>query len=70
VEKSNASKARRIKKLKAHFLFFLNQQFITRSMRADRGSYFVTMYIQKETTWKRKGREERKEKKKVKWKNK
>ena len=27
------------------FFFFLNQQFITWSMRADRGSYFITTYI-------------------------
>ena len=25
--------------------FFLNQQFITQSMRANHGSYFVTIYI-------------------------
>jgi len=30
--------------------FFLNQQFITRGARADRGSYFVTTYIQTEAT--------------------
>ena len=35
-------------------LFFLNQQFITQGARADRGSYFVTTYIQTGTTWKRK----------------
>jgi len=35
-------------------------------MRADRGSYFITMYIQNETTWKRKGREKEKEKGQVK----
>ena len=34
--------------------FFLNQQFITRGARADRGSCFVTTYIQTGTTWKRK----------------
>jgi len=39
-------------------------------MRTDHGSYFVTMYIQNEITWKRKEREEKKDKKKVKWKNK
>ena len=26
-------------------MFFLNQQFIIQSMRADHGSYFVTTYI-------------------------
>ena len=31
---------------------FLNQQFITRSARADRGSYFVTVLHRKETTGK------------------
>jgi len=27
-----------------HFLFFLNQQFITWGVEADCGSYFVTTY--------------------------
>ena len=31
-------------KVKMTSFFFLNQQFITRSTRADRGSYFVTTY--------------------------
>ena len=43
----------------SYFFFFLNHQFITQGMRADHGSYFVTMYIQNKATWKRKGREER-----------
>ena len=46
--------------------FFLNRQFITRSARADRGSYFVTMYRVDRTTWrveKEKGINKRKEEK-------
>ena len=43
-----------------HLLFFLNQQFITRGARADRGSYSVTTYIQTEATWKRKKKKKRK----------
>jgi len=42
--------------------FFLIQQFITRSVRADRGSYFITMYRQTESTLKQK-KEKEKEKK-------
>ena len=38
-------------------LFFLNQQFITWSVKADYGSYFVAMYIPTETTCKNKGKE-------------
>ena len=48
------------------FFFFLNRQFITRSARADRGSYFVTMYRADRTTWrveKEKGINKRKEEK-------
>ena len=33
------------------FFSFLNQQFITWSTRADRGSYFVTMYRKNENIW-------------------
>jgi len=46
-------------------VFFLNQQFITQSARADHGSYFVTMYIKTKTTWRNKKRK-RKEKNKQK----
>ena len=49
-------------RLKNMFLFlFLNQQFITRSARADRGSYFVTTLNrtkQKEMKKKKKQKEE------------
>ena len=45
-----------------HFFFFLNQQFITRSVVAGHGSYFVTMYRRnmknKERKKKRKERQE------------
>ena len=47
--------------------FKKNQQFITRSARADRGSYFVTTYRENETTWrleKGKEKERKKERKK------
>ena len=40
--------------------FFKNQQFITRSVRADRGSYFVTTLNR--TRGKEKGKGKRKEK--------
>jgi len=33
-----------------HDFFFLNQQFITWSMRADHGNYFVTTYMKTEAT--------------------
>ena len=42
-------------------IFFLIQQFITRSARADRGSYFITMYKRDRLTWSRKIEKERKE---------
>ena len=42
--------------------FFLNQQFITWSMQADHGRYFVTTYNRSRQTWNRK-QKERKEKK-------
>ena len=42
--------------------FFLIQQFITRSARAGRGSYFVTTYRQTESTLKQE-KEKEKEKK-------
>ena len=32
------------------FFFFLIQQFITQSVVADHGSYFVTTYMETETT--------------------
>ena len=41
--------------------FFLIQQFITRSVEADHGSYFITTYIITETIC---GRKERKKQKK------
>ena len=34
----------------SYSLFFLNQQFITQSMRVDYNSYFITMYMKTETT--------------------
>ena len=40
------------------FFFFLNQQFITWDMRADHGSYFVTMY-KKSKLYESKNRKER-----------
>ena len=43
------------------YLFFLNQQFITWSIRADHGSYFITTYIQTEATWKNKKKNKRRE---------
>ena len=46
--------------------FFLIQQFITRSARADRGSYNVTTYMTTNTTWERRKKEEKKEKNKEK----
>ena len=47
-------------------VFFLNQQFITWSARADCGSYFVTTYMEPEPTGekrekKRKGKKNEKE---------
>ena len=42
------------------YSFFLNQQFITQSIRADHGSYFVTTY---KTTRLHDEREKRKKKK-------
>ena len=45
--------------LASAYIYILYQQFITWSMRADCGSYIVTLYIQTETTWTEKGREER-----------
>ena len=30
--------------------YFLNQQFITWSVRADHGSYFITTYMESEPT--------------------
>ena len=43
-------------------MFFLIQQFITWSMKADHGSYFVTVYKQTQTTWNRKKKKKRKRK--------
>ena len=42
-------------------MFFLNQQFITWSMRADCDSYIITTYKRSRHTWRRK-RKEKKEK--------
>ena len=47
--------------IRQHTYFFLNQQFITWSIRADHGSYFITTYIQTEATWKNKKKNKRKE---------
>jgi len=46
------------------FIYFYNQQFITWGTRAVHGSYFVTTYIQKETTCKRKRKRKKKRRKK------
>ena len=45
--------------------FFLNQQFITWSMKADRGSYFHN-YVQKKHTNRKLRKEEREKKEKEK----
>jgi len=40
--------------VKIVYIFFLkNQQFITWSMQADCGSYFITMYNRSRQTWNR-----------------
>ena len=44
------------------FFFFLNQQFITRSAKADRGSYFCN-YVQRKHTNRKLRKEEGKIKK-------
>ena len=44
--------------------FFLNQQFIIQSMRADHDSYFVTTYRKNETIWRLEKEKEKKRKKK------
>ena len=36
-----------------------NQQFITQSVRADYGSYFITTYIQAKTIWSKKKKKKR-----------
>jgi len=41
-------------------IFFYNQQFITQSMVADHGSYFVTMYRWTESTWRKRKEKEKK----------
>ena len=46
-----------------HYLFFLNQQFITRSAMADRGSHFVTTLNRTKRKRKRKGKEKTRENK-------
>ena len=43
---------------------FLNQQFITRSARADRGRHNVSTYMETEPTCEQKRREKEKKKKK------
>ena len=51
--------------LAAYFFFFLNQQFITRRVKADRGSYFCN-YIQKmHTNMKLKMKREKEKEKKL-----
>jgi len=42
--------------MRQHIYFFLKQQFITWSMRADHSSYFITTYIQTEAIWKKKNK--------------
>ena len=44
-------------------VFFLNQQFITQGVRADHGSYFVTMY-KTNKLYKERNRKRKKDKKK------
>ena len=39
-----------IRKIKRSFFFFLTQQFITQYARADRGSDYVTIYMQNNLT--------------------
>ena len=47
--------------------FFFLQQFVTWGVRADCGSYFITMYIQTEMTkGLKKGKDKREQKKKKK----
>jgi len=48
------------------FFLFLFQQFITRSARADRGSYIITTYRQTEVTYGGEIERKRKEKKRKK----
>ena len=43
-----------------YFFIFLNQQFITQSTNAVHSDYKVAIYIQMETTWRRKREEEKK----------
>jgi len=51
--------------LKIDFYFFLNQQFIRRSARADRGSYVITTYKRSRHTWGRKRKEKKEKGKKI-----
>jgi len=50
--------ARQIHMIKMSFFFL--QQFITQSVRADHGSYFITTYRQTESTLKQKKEKEKK----------
>jgi len=43
-------------------LFFSSQPFITWGVRADHGSYFITMYTRTEQHEERKGKKKRKQK--------
>jgi len=43
-----------------NIFFFLNQQFITRSARADHSSYFITTYIQTDIIWREKQKNNKK----------
>jgi len=44
-------------------IIFLNQQFITQRMRANHGSYFITMYIEPKPTGKK--REKKRNRKEI-----
>ena len=44
-------------------IFFLNHQFIIWSVRADCGSYKVATYMQTETPWRKKKKENRRKRK-------
>ena len=43
--------------------FFLNQQFITQSVKADHSSYFITTYNRSRLTWNKRKLEQRKREK-------
>ena len=46
---ASSSEGETLKEILSWYTFFLNQQFITQSTRADCGSYFVTTYIKTHT---------------------